>query len=232
MKFILLAAIVAIAFSTAGDVTSIAATATFYNTTGKVADAMCQLAVTASMTAAYATAGTVFSPIWLVNDKTQHSVVVNDTILYVQMSYTYAATPTWTVGTATAAMYVASSAVTIGSSAAVTSSNTGAIGSLTTGSSAVSSTGVSWTTSFNLTYTQSQYFNSSNSNIGSFFPYFQAPGASSVAYTAVLSTNAIGTSAVAITSFSTCTAGYVKLASGSTSIIDRLLGSVLAFSFF
>ena len=232
MKFILLAAIVAIAFSTAGDITGVAATATFYNTTGKAADAMCQLAVTASVAAAYATAGTVFSPIWLVNDKTQHSVAVNDTILFVQMSYTYAATPSWTIGTASAAMYVASSAVTIGAAVAVTTSNTGAIGSLTTGSSAVSSTGVSWTTSFNLTYTQSQYFNSSNSNVGSFFPYWQAPGASSVAYTAVLSTNALGTSAIAISSYSACTAGYVKLASGSTSVIDRLLGSVLAFSFF
>ena len=48
MKFILLITLLAIAFSSNGDVTALSLSATFYNTTGKAADALCGLTVSAS----------------------------------------------------------------------------------------------------------------------------------------------------------------------------------------
>ena len=229
MKFILLAAIFAIAFSAAGDVTAVAVSANFYNTTGKVADAMCQLTVTATLATVATASG--YNPVWLMDSKTQNSVLVNDTIIFVSMGFTVSS-GAFSAPTATAGFYVANAAITVASSAAVTTTNAPAVGTLTTGSSTIASGGTTWSTSFNTSFTQAQYLNSSTSTAGSFFPYQQTASASAVLYTAVLAGNAIGTAAVAATSWSSCVSGYVKLASGATSVIDRLLGSVLAFSFF
>ena len=168
MKFILLAAIIALAFSTTGDVTAVAVAATFYNTTGKVADAMCQLTVTATIGAAVSASG--YNSVWLMDSKTQNSVVVNDTIIFVSMGFTVTS-GAFSAPTAAAGFYVANAAVTIGSSATVTATNAPAVGTLTTGSSTVASAGTSWATSFNTSYTQAQYLNASTSSAGSFFAY-------------------------------------------------------------
>ena len=230
MKLILLAAIFAIAFSAAGDVTAVAVTAAFYNTSSKVADGLCQLTVTA--TVASAATATGYHPIWLINSKTQHTTLVNDTIIFVQMGFTFAAGPVFSAPVATAGFYVANAAVTVTTTAAVTSTNAPAIGSLTTASSTIGSTGLTWTTAFNTSYTQAQYLNSSTAGTGSFFSYQLTSPTTTTLYTALLSTYAIGTTSASVSSWSACTTGFAKLASGSTSIIDRLLGSVLAFSFF
>ena len=229
MKLILLAAIFAIAFSAAGDVTVVAVTAAFYNTSSKVADGLCQLTVTATVPTAAAASG--YHPIWLINSKTQHTTLVNDTIIFVQMGFTVAS-GAFSAPVATAGFYVANAAVTVTTTAAVTSTNAPAVGSLTTASSTIGSTGLTWTTAFNTSYTQAQYLNSSTAGTGSFFSYQLTSPTTTTLYTALLSTYAIGTTSSSVSSWSACTTGFAKLASGSTSIIDRLLGSVLAFSFF
>ena len=230
MKLILFVAIFAMAYSTAAVISAVAVSATFYNTTGKAADAMCGLTVSVTATAATATG---FSCIWLVNSKTVNSLVVNDTIVFVSMGYSVSGT-SFSSPVATAGYYVANAAITVASSGTpVTTSNAPAIGSLTTGNSTVAAAGGTWGTSFNITYTQAQYLNSSTSNMATYWPYTSgADGTTAVAYTALLSGLELGTSSASITGYSSCTTGYAKLASGSSSVIDRLLGSVLAFSFF
>ena len=230
MKLILIAAIFAIAYSTPASISAVAVSATFYNTTGKAADATCGLTVSVTATAATATG---FSCVWLVNSKTVNSLVVNDTIVFVSMGYTVSGS-SFSSPSATAGFYVANAAITVASSGTpVTTSNAPAIGSLTTANSTVASAGGTWATSFNLTYTQAQYYNSSTSNKDTYWPYTSgADGSTATAYTELLSGLELGTASASITGYSACTTGYTKLASGSTSMIDRLLGSVIAFSFF
>ena len=163
MKFIIFTAIFAFALSSAGDVTALAVSATFYNTTNKVSDSLCQLTVTATINVPFGTSGN--NAIWLMNSKTQHSVIVNDTIIFVSMGFTVTGT-TFSAPTATAGFYVANNAITIGSSTTVTSANAPSFGSLTTGSSTIASDGTSWATTFNTSYSQTQYLNASTASAG------------------------------------------------------------------
>ena len=160
MKFILLITLLAIAFSSNGDVTALSLSATFYNTTGKAADALCGLTVSATVGTALATSLTVSSPLWLFNSMTQNSVAVNDSMIFINNVYTVEvsgggdvparnlnerrALDTFTLGTPTAAFYAASSAFTLSSSVTVTSSNVAAVGTLAVGAGTISSAGTSW----------------------------------------------------------------------------------------
>ena len=222
MKFIVVLALIAVAFCTAGDLSSPALTASFKNTSSKAADGYCQFTFTGTLATLTAD---INLHLWLMNSKTQHSVLVNDTIIYVKNAVTFSGLTTVTTG----ASYVATSAITITTSDTVTSSNTVSGGTIATNGGVVTTT--SLTFNMNATYTQFQYLNASTTSQGSFFVYWSYVSAD--VYTDVQTTGyAIGTTAISVSSWSTCTAGYKALASGSTSIVERLIGSILALSFF
>jgi len=225
MKFILVATLIALSFAGAGDVTAVALSASFANTTALKANGICIITVACTVET-IAAAATSPSAIWLINSATQHAVAVNTTVIFLTQTYTMpAAVPI--AGAQTGAAYVANAAVTITTSDVLTATNTASAGSLTLGTAATMTT-TSWGTSINVTYTQFQYLNSTSAE--KFFLYNKNT-ATSTTYMNAQSSLAVGTSSYTVSSISTCKDGYAKLSSG-VSVTDRILGSILALSFF
>jgi hypothetical protein len=227
MKLILIATLIALTFAAAGDVTAVAVTASFGNSSALKTGGVCILTVTATCTT-IAAATTSPSAIWLINSATQHAVAVNTTIIFLTQAYTMpAAVPV--AGAQTGVVYYANAAVTIAAAADVlTATNTATAGTLALGTAATM-TVTSWGATVNVSYSTYQYLNSTNA--ASFFVY-QMGTATTTTYINVQATaNAVGTTAITISSSSACTDGFAKLSSG-VSVTDRILGSILALSFF
>lgn len=225
MKLILIATLIALTFAAAGDVTAVTITATFGNTTTLKTSGVCILTVAATCTTITdATASP--SAIWLINSATQHAVAVNTTIIFLTQTYTFATVPV--AGAQTGAVYYANAAVTITTSDVLTATNTASAGSLTLGTAATM-TATSWGATVNVSYSTYQYLNSTV--VDKFFLY-QKGTLGTGTYINVQSTaNAVGTGAISVSSISNCKDGFAKLSSG-VSVTDRILGSILALSFF
>ena len=225
MKLILIATLIALTFAAAGDVTAVTITATFGNTTALKTSGVCILTVAATVET-IAAATTSPSAIWLINSATQHAVAVNTTIIFLTQTYTFTTLPV--AGAQTGAVYYANAAVTITTADVLTATNTASAGTLTLGTAATMTT-TSWGATVNVTYTQFQYLNSTSAE--KFFLY-QKLTATGTTYMNVQSTaNAVGTASYTVSSISACKDGYAKLSSG-VSVTDRILGSILALSFF
>lgn len=225
MKFILVATLIALSFAAAGDATSVALSASFTNTTTMKSGGICQITVTVTVDAITAVT-TSPSAIWLINSATQHAVAVNTTVIFLTQAYTFTTLPV--AGAQTGVAYYATAAVTITTSDVLTATNTASAGTLTIGSAATM-TATSWGTTINVTYTQFQYLNSTSAE--KFFLY-QKNTATSTTYVNVQSTaNAVGSSSYTVSSISKCKDGYAALSSG-VSVTDRIIGSILALSFF
>jgi hypothetical protein len=84
MKFLLLAITIAVALAAAGDVTAVAVTGSFVNTTGKVDGAWCSYAVAVTHAATVPADGSkIYNSLWLVNSAAAGTWVVNQTIVFV-----------------------------------------------------------------------------------------------------------------------------------------------------
>lgn len=225
MKLILIATLIALTFAAAGDVTAVTVTATFGNTTTLKTSGVCILTIAATVDTITA-ATTSPSAIWLINSATQHAVAVNTTIIFLTQTYTFTTLPV--AGAQTAAVYYANAAVTITTSDTLTATNTASAGTLTLGT-ATTMTATTWGATVNVSYSTYQYLNSTV--VDKFFLY-QKGTLGTGTYINVQSTaNAVGTGAISVSSISNCKDGFAKLSSG-VSVTDRILGSILALSFF
>lgn len=226
MKLILLiATLIALTFATGGDATSVAISATFGNTSSLRASGVCILTVAVTCGTIATDAATSPLAIWLINSATQHAVAVNTTIIFLTQTYTWTTLPV--AGAQTGVAYYANAAATITTSDVLTSSNTVSAGALTLGTAATMTT-TSWGATVNVSYSTYQYLNSTSSEK---FYLYQKSTATSTTYINVQTSLAVGTSTYSVSNISACKDGYAKLSSG-VSITDRILGSILALSFF